>query len=264
MRVHCGMLAAILVVAVFGTVGRGAEPPLSAERRAALRKGFDETITRMTRQIKESPKNIAFYSRRGDARMFLGRFKQSVADYEKMITLKPKIEVQHWRLGLAYFYVGKYKQSARLFQLYDRFDHVDRESGIWYFLAQAKVVGIKKARTTMIRYEKTDREPFPSLYKMFQGTMKPDAVLREIKQADLKPPQRSARLFYAHLYIGLYDVILNKPQSALKHLRIATASEWAQQRQGGPIYMWQVARLHYNLLSAAAKKKNPSPAKPKR
>ena len=255
---HRGLAAAILVIMAAGAVAHAAEAPLSAARRAALRKGFDDTIARMTKQIKENPKNIALYSRRGDAYLFRGQFSQSVADYEKMIALDPKVEIKHWRLGIAYYYVGRYKKAARQFLLYDRFDHVDRENGIWYVLCQAKVVGVKKARTMMFRYDKADREPFPVLYKLFRGTATPEAVLKQINQADIKPSQRAARLFYAHLYIGLYNVLLDAPEPALKHLRAATANQWAQQRRGGPPYMWQVARLHYNLLSAAARKRKSS------
>jgi hypothetical protein len=55
-------------------------------------------------------------------------------------------------------------------------------------------------------------------------------------------------LFYAQLYIGLYEVVENHPEAAIRHLRESTANTWGRQAGYGPHYMWQVGRIQYELL----------------
>jgi lipoprotein NlpI len=189
-------------------------------------------------------------SARGDAHFKLGEFPKAVAEYEKMVELDPSIEKSHWRRGIAYFYAGQYDKAAHQFEIYDTFDNVDRENGIWRYFSQLKAHGKEKAQKGLLKYEKDDREPFPDVYQLFEGKRTPDQILEKIKAAEISDEARESRYFYAHLYIGLNFAVEGKKVDAIPHLRKATANTWGPKAGFGPNYMWHVGRLHYDLLAA--------------
>src|SRR5204863_5187651 len=133
-------------------------------------------------EIKGLPEDVDLYSRRGDANFFRGKFAEAVADYEKMVELKPDLDASHWRKGIACFYAQRYKDAAHQFEIYHSFDNVDRENGIWRFLSQAKSMGLTEARKGLLQYKKDDREPFPDVYRMFAGEMTGAQVLQRITE----------------------------------------------------------------------------------
>ena len=203
-----------------------------------MKESFEATLKR-----EADPKDVAAHSRRGDAHFYLGNFDKAVGDYEKMVELEPGLAAEHWRLGIAYYYAGRFELAARQFKKYSSVDDVDRENGIWAFLSQAKIAGIEKARQGIFKYDKNDREPLPAVYAMFEGKRTPEEVLAKIGE-------EGAPAFYARLYVGLYLAADNKPDDAVKHLRLAVANRWPRDAGFGPNYMWHVARLHYELLES--------------
>lgn len=223
--------------------------PLPQKQRDASRARLEAAVKQFTRAIAAAPKKIAGYSRRGDALFFLGRFKEAVADYDKMVELDPSLDASHWRRGIACFYAKQYKRAARQFEVYNSFDNVDRENGIWRFFSQAKAYDIRKARKGLLKYKKDDREPFPDVYKLFSEDITGEAILKKIAAAKISDTEREKRLFYAELYIGLNHALHNRKPQAVKHLRAAVANKWGPQAGFGPHYMWQVGRLHYELLT---------------
>lgn len=226
-----------------------AKHPLSQERRTALRKQFDDAIAELTEAIQDDPENVDHYSRRGDARFFRGEFKKAVADYEKMVELNPKLDASHWRRGIAYFYAGDFRKAARQFEIYHTFDNVDRENGIWRYFSQRKAYGRKRARKELLKYEKDDREPFPAVYKLFEGRMTPEEILSGIRSAEISATEREKRFFYARLYVGLNLALEGKRDAAREQLYHAVANTWAPRAGFGPRYMWHVGRLHYERLA---------------
>lgn len=231
----------------------GAAHPLSKKRRTEIVAQNTKTIAEQTKRIENNPVDITAYSRRGDAHFFLGDFKKAVADYEKMVQLNPKLGPSHWRRGIAYFYAGQYKKAAKQFEIYNTFDMVDRENGIWRFFSQAKAYGIKTARKNLLKYKTTDREPFGDVYKLFAKKIEPEQILKNIDSAKIGKGEREKRLFYAHLYIGLNHAVEGRNKPAIKHLREAVANQWGPKAGFGPNYMWHVGRLHFELLTKAKK-----------
>ena len=75
---------------------------------------------KISQHIKLKPNSLELFSRRGDARMFLGDFGGARKDYEKMIQLDPLLEVSHWRLGITYFYLGLLSET-KIFQYFSGF-----------------------------------------------------------------------------------------------------------------------------------------------
>jgi lipoprotein NlpI len=225
-----------------------AEPPMPAAERAALIAESELTLKTATEALAEKPDSVTLLSRRGDAHLFLGRFRESVADFEKMIALDPALDAPHWRLGIAYYFAGDFAKCARQFEKYHAHDGRDRENGIWKFLADTHLAGLEKARTQMLEYTRFDREPFPALYEMFAGKRTTDSVLEEVRKKELTGD--GAVMFFAHYYCGLNELLLEHPDRARDLLARAVASPWGRTAEGGPAYMWQVARLHYERLAA--------------
>lgn len=230
------------------TIADDTTHPLSAKQRETARKAFAKTVTEMTKKIEKDPTNVQLFSQRGDASFFLGKFKESVADYEKMVKLNPKLDTSHWRRGIAFFYANNFKPAAHQFEIYNSFDNVDRENGIWRFFSQGRAYGIKKARKGLLKYKKDDREPFPDVYRLFSEDITGEAILKKIAAAKIGDNEREKRLFYAQLYIGLNHTLHDRNKPAVKHLREAVKNTWGQQAGYGPHYMWQVGRLHYEIL----------------
>ena len=226
------------------------EEPLGADERARMIAQWKEQVAAGDAALAKEPGAVGEYSARGDAHLFLGEFREAVADFEKMIALDAAQDAPHWRLGIAYFFAGDFAKSARQFEKYHASDGRDRENGIWKFLAQAKADGGEQARAEMLVYTRFDREPFPSLYEMFAGKKTPDEVFAEIGKKGLA--DNEGVLFFANYYCGLGEELLGHRARALGLLRKAVASPLGRGAPGGPGYMWQVARLHYERLRAAA------------
>ena len=118
---------------------------------------------------------------------------------------------------------------------------------MWQFLANARVVGIEKARTAMLEYTRFDREPFPALYEMFAGKKSGADVLGEMEKKGLQ--ENAGVMFFAHYYVGLNEDLLGHRDIARDHLAKAVALAMKSGARGGPGYMGQSARLHYEALA---------------
>ena len=240
------LLAAIAVHSAWA-----AEPgdhPLPREQRESMTKELKSQLSVLTEAIKENPKSVRLYSRRGDVLFFLARFKESVADYEKMVELDSDQDSSHWRRGIARFYAKQYKEAAHQFEIYHSFDDVDRENGIWRYFSQYKAYGKEKAKQGLLKYKKDDRQPFPSVYRLFSGDLSSEEVLAGVRNAEISKTERFKREFYAFLYVGLNHALEGRDKEAIVQLRAATANRWGPEAGFGPNYMWHVGRLHYELL----------------
>jgi len=231
-----------------------ADHPVPAAELQAIEKQYKEAEKANSVRIADQPKAIDAYSRRGDARLFLGDFKGSAEDYEKMIELNPALDVSHWRLGIAYYYLSRFDKAAHQFEIYHNYDNVDRENGIWRFMSQTRLKNMEVARKGLLKYEKTDRPPYPWVYSLYAGDIKPDEVYRRIDEEGFPDRYKERVLFHAQLYVGIFHELHGRDQEALKHLRTAAANEYG--RTTGT-YMWQVARVHYDLLQAKLSSKDP-------
>jgi lipoprotein NlpI len=234
-----------------------AEEPIAPERRQQMLRQFEEQKTGIDAELKKDPESVEWLSRRGDLRLFLGDAKGAVEDFEKEIKIDPSHDAPHWRLGIAYYFVGDYAKSAAQFAKYHAYDDRDRENGVWQFLANAKVKGVEAARKEMLGYARFDREPFPDLYEMFAGKKTGADVLASAEKKGLKDD--ALVMFFAHYYIGLNEQLLGNAAAATDHLAKAVKLSFEARAGGGPGYMSQVARLHYE----AAKKMNEKSASPK-
>ena len=86
------------------------------------------------------------------------------------------------------------------------------------------------------------------IYDLFAGVTTPEKVLEATRAGMPSDEALKGRLFYAHLYLGLYYETEGDPTRALEHLNRATD----EHRIGH--YMGDVARVHRDLLKKAANK----------
>lgn len=222
------------------------------DQRAAAAADFDRT----------AGPSAATLSSHGDLMMFFGRFEDAVTDYQAMIPLDPSLEQSHWRLGIALYYADQPKEAAAVFDRYHSFDQVDRENGIWRFLCHHRAYGPEPARRELLKYQKDDREPFPAVYRMFDGTTTADEVLAALPD-DLSADARNQRLFYIHLYAGLLASVNQQRTAAITSLEQALLNPWPQSAGFGPRYMWQVGRLQLlQLLDPVPAPDNHVPVRP--
>lgn len=242
------ILSGVVITISLGATSVATDSPLSSERREALLVQWRATIRDATNTLATRPNDTNALSRRGDAFFFSGEFGKAVDDYSAMVAADPNVDTSHWRRGIAYFYAERYADAAAQFQRYHAFDDVDRENGIWRYLSQVKAVGKAKAQAELLKYAKDDREPFPAVYELFAGRTTPEQIFAQIEKAEIDAAEREKRLFYAHLYVGLNEVIENRPDAAHLHLVQAVQNSWAPKAGYGPHYMWQVGRLQEQLL----------------
>lgn len=244
---------AAICVACFAPPQQPAVPvssahPLSKSERERITNDLKKKAAAASTVIAESPDNMRAISSRADALFFLGKAKEAVRDYDRMVEIDPKLDTSHWRRGIAYFYAGEFDKAARQFERYHSFDNVDRENGIWRYLSQRKAKGREYARKGLLKYEKDDREPFPAVYELFAGKTTPDAILKQISEARVSKTEKEKRVFYAELYIGLNELVDGRSKPAREHLRKAVATEWPRTAGFGPNYMWHVARVQLDRL----------------
>jgi lipoprotein NlpI len=218
--------------------------------RAPLIEKLTGELKEIDHKLTDKPDTVAYLSRRGDLYLFLGAYPESSKDFERMITLDSNQDAQHWRLGIAYYFNGQFEKAERQFVKYHGYDPKDRENGIWKFLAQEKVDGLKTAREEMLTYPETDREPFIPLYEMYAGKRSPEDVLAYI--ADKKFAADKHVQFFGNYYAGLYELMLDHREHALQLLRKAVDVLPADP---DTVYMWNVARLSWERLLKEEKKR---------
>jgi lipoprotein NlpI len=185
------------------------------------------------------------------ARFRAGDFAGSLADYNRAIELRPEAARGHWRRGISCYYAGKFAEGREQFAAYQTFDDADAENALWHFLCNAKLVGAAQARREMPSVRDERRVPLMHLYGLFRGQATVDDVLAACQAPDLEPAEARARRFYADLYLGLYHVSQAQPKLALERLESAADPRNADPRNPGRGYMWDVARVHAELLLQA-------------
>lgn len=195
-----------------------------------------------TKAIALAPRLADAYQLRGVANFKLARMKASVADFDKYLELRPERRAGHWQRGIACYYAGRYEEGQKQFEAYQRVDGNDVENVVWRYLCEARRSGRDKARKNLLPVGEDRRVPLKEVYALFQGRAKPADVLAAARAGQPAAAKLPQRLFYAHLYLGLYWESEGDRKKALEHLSLA-----AEQPLAGH-YMWDVARVHRDLL----------------
>lgn len=217
----------------------------SLSLRGSLREAlgqYDKAIEDMTRVLELSPKAAAVYNQRGSARFKAGKIKESVEDFDKFLELRPDEKPGHWRRGISLYYAGQFDEGRKQFEGYEKVDTNDVENAVWHFLCVARKDGVDRARGSILKIGKDKRVPMMQVYELFAGKLKPEEVLAAVRTGEPNAAELNARLFYAHLYLGLFAEVNGDKKLALEHLNKATEEHHIAH------YMWDVARVHRDLL----------------
>ena len=172
-----------------------------------------------------------------------GKFAESVSDFDRYLKLAPGKANGHWQRGITLYYAGKYEEGKKQFEGYEKVDTNDVENAVWHFLCAARKDGVAKARAGILAIGKDGREPMMQVYELFKGKVKPADVLAAANAGKLDDDQRKPRLFYAHLYLGLYYDVLGEKKKAAEHMALAAG----KYKIGH--YMGEVARVHSEMLA---------------
>jgi lipoprotein NlpI len=200
-----------------------------------------EAIARLNRAIEEDPKRADAWDARGAEYFKLGEIERSIADFDRAIELDPRRAVQHWQRGISLYYAGKYDEGAKQFEAYQTFDDNDVENAVWRYLCMARAEGVEKAAADILRIKRDPRVPMMQVYDLYKGDLKPDDVLAAVKAGEPGKEELNGRLFYAHLYLGLYYDAAGDAEQALEHVAAAERHKIGH-------YMWDVARVHAERL----------------
>ena len=195
--------------------------------------------------LKLDPRLADAYDQRGSQRFMLGQIKQSIEDFDKFIELKPQQEPSNWKRGISYYYAGRYDEGRRQFEGYQTVDNNDVENAVWRFLCMARSVGLPEARNAMLKIKQDPRVPMMEIYALYSGKAQTEDVLAAARAGSPTAEILNSRLFYAHLYLGLYAEAAGDSRRAREHIETAVSHKIGR-------YMWNVAQVHAQLLKSSA------------
>jgi lipoprotein NlpI len=202
----------------------------------------DQAVADFSAAIALDPRSAEAYYRRGSEQFKRGKVAESLADFDKQLDLRPDDRPGHWKRGISCYYAGKFEEGKKQFEGYEKVDTNDVENAVWHFLCNARLAGLDKSRGQLLKIGKDKRVPMSQVYELFAGKLKPDDVLQAAREGRPAAQEENTRLFYAHLYLGLYAEAVGDPKKALEHL-----TEAATKHKIGH-YMWDVARVHMEQL----------------
>ena len=170
-----------------------------------------------------------------------GRLEASAAGFDRVAELAPEVAPQLWQRGITLYYVGRYRDCREQFESHRTVNPNDVENAAWHFLCVARQESPGSALAALLPVGPDPRIPMTEIYRMFRGEMTPEEVL----DAGERGGERG--LFYAHLYVGLYNEALGRAEDARTHIAAAADERFAA--VGG--YMQMVARVHRIELDRA-------------
>lgn len=167
---------------------------------------------------------------------------ESVKAFDEYLKLKPAAASRQWERGISCYYAGQFKAGAKQFGDYQTYHSADVENAAWRFLCTARVADVAAARKEILPIRGDRRVPMMEIYAMFKGEVEPKQVIAAAKAGEADELTRNGQLFYAHLYVGLYEEARGNHEPARKHL--TAAAELSDPRLPVNRYMWHVARIH--------------------
>lgn len=248
-KLRCGLslVAFAFVLPAMLAAQDAAEDLLQRATQAAQRGKSEQAVAILSDLLAKDPKLADAWYLRGREHFRIGKVKESLADFDKLVQLKPDLASQQWERGISCYYAGEYEKGARQFELYQTYHDQDVENSTWRYLCVARTAGVEKARQTLLPIENDRRVPMMEVFALYQGKLKPEDVLKAAEAGEPNKEQLNIRLFYAHLYIGLWHEAAGKDELAEKHILEAEKHKIGH-------YMWDVAHVHAERLRVAEKK----------
>ncbi len=202
-----------------------------------------QTIADYDRILKLRPQWSEGYNRRGAEHFKLGHIQQSLDDFDRAIKLDPAQAPYNWQRGISLYYAGRYEDGRKQFELHQTVNSNDVENAVWRYLCMARAGTAASARAAILPIQHDARVPMMQIYALYEGKLGVDDVLAAARAGNGNPPaeELNDRLFYAHLYIGLYYEAAGDAKAAREHIERAVSYRANH-------YMGDVARVHLGLM----------------
>ena len=198
-------------------------------------------IAEYDRILKLRPQWADGYNRRGAEHFKMAHIQQSLDDFDHAIQLDPAQAPYHWQRGISLYYAGRYDDGRKQFELHQTVNGNDVENAAWRYLCMARSGTVALARAAILPIENDSRIPMMQIYALYKGKATVDDVLAAARSGNPTAYALSERLFYAHLYIGLYDEAAGDSKGAREHITLANLHIVDH-------YMGDVARVHLQLM----------------
>ena len=200
-----------------------------------------KAVKDLNQALALDPAAALAYYQRGAENFKLGRIQESAADFDKFIDLSPAQAPKLWQRGISLYYAGRYEDGQRQFELHQTINSNDVENAVWHFLCLGRRAGIDRARASLLKVENDPRVPMTQIYALYAGKGSAEEVMKAAA-GKASPADLNERMFYAHLYLGLYFDVAGNEKMAREH--IAQAAELFKVDS----YMGDVARIHAALM----------------
>lgn len=207
----------------------------------SLRGETSKALENYSEYIQRRPANGAGFYRRAMEHFRAGKLQESIADFDKLAELHPDRAADLWQRGICYYYAGDYERGRKQFEHHQTVNKSDVENAVWHFLCVAKAEGVAKAREQLISIKGDARIPMTQIFELFAGKGSKEEVLKAAQAGNPNANQLKERMFYAHLYLALYEDAKGDAKGSLEHIRKANG-EFSQKH-----YMGDVARTHQAL-----------------
>jgi lipoprotein NlpI len=216
----------------------------------------EKAIADFDQVVRHNPQAALAFQYRGEEKFKLGRIDESIADFDRYLELEPDARPQHWQRGIALYYAGRYDEGRRQFELHQTVNSSDVENAVWHFLCVARASDASKARASLIKIDEDSRVPMMQVYALFSGKGSADEVLAAARAGNPSPTELKQRLFFAHLYLGLYYEAMGDKELTRKNI-FQAADEFRQDH-----YMGDVARVHAAMLRRGTQDPSPERKQP--
>lgn len=214
---------------------------LDQARQAAAGNNHAQAVELLGQAIAIDANNADLFRGRGRANFQAGRIEASVKDFDRVAELAPAVEKTLWERGISMYYASEFDRGAKQFELYQTYHDADVENATWRYLCVARADDVAKARESLLPIKDDRRVPMMKIYALYQGKATVDDVFAAAKAGEPGDAELNQRLFYAHLYVGLFHEAAGKADEAKKHIAEAVAHPIGH-------YMHDVARVHQELL----------------
>jgi len=201
----------------------------------------DKALLDYNQALKLNPRMADAWQNRGIIHFKLAQIDESISDFDEVIKLIPAQAPYHWQRGICYYYAERFEEGRKQFELHQTVNPNDVENAVWHFLCVARSAGLEKARASLIPIGEDARVPMMQIHALFAGKAKSEDVLKAARAGEPAEPELHRRLFYAHLYLGLYCEAIGNETQAREHITQAV------HEYGDTDYMSDVARVYLKL-----------------
>jgi lipoprotein NlpI len=237
MRVMIGIFA---TTALLAQTDRIAELVSSLQQHESQHE-YAQAIADYDQLLKLKPRWADGYNRRGAEHFKMAHIQESLKDFDRAIALDPAQAPYNWQRGISLYYAGRYEEGRKQFELHQTVNGNDVENAAWRYLCMARAGTVASARASILPIQQDSRVPMMQIYALYRGNASVEAVLEAARAGDPPADALRERLFYAHLYVGLYYEAAGDARAALEYIAKAAAG-------GVDHYMGDVARVHVQLL----------------